>query len=151
MRTGEFANLAGRVGALGRPVPKGQREAVRCGLDPGVPEELGDTLVADRPAVRRREDQAGHLRDRRSILLGPISTKGIEEVLRECLARPAADERDDTTAPSRVTPLFQDFVEGSGSRPVSSAISPRLGAPRRIFPICCEDRPSPLPAPAIGE
>ena len=57
MRQGELADLAGRVRALGRPVPERRAEAVRLGLGPELPEKLGNRVVADRAAVRRREDQ----------------------------------------------------------------------------------------------
>ena len=36
---------------------------MRHGLDPEVPEQLGDRVVAECPAVRRGEDQAGSARE----------------------------------------------------------------------------------------
>lgn len=36
---------------------------MRHGLDPEVPEELGDRVVTDHRAVRRREDQAAPVRE----------------------------------------------------------------------------------------
>ena len=63
MRERELADLAGRIGALRRPVPERGPEAVRHGLDPEVPQQLGDRVVAERTAVRRREDQARSARE----------------------------------------------------------------------------------------
>ena len=59
MRECELADLAGPVRALRRPVPEGRAEAVRHGLDAELPEQLGDRVVAERPALRRGEYQPG--------------------------------------------------------------------------------------------
>ena len=47
------------------------------------------------------------------VSLGPVSTRSIAEVRRECHARRASPESEETVAPSRAVPLFRDFVAGS--------------------------------------
>ena len=63
VRQGELAVLAGRVGALGRPVPERGPEPVRYGLDPEIPEQPGDRVVTECAAVGRREDPARSARE----------------------------------------------------------------------------------------
>ena len=46
------------------------------------------------------------------VSLGPVSTKGIDEVRRECHAHLARPELDCASKPSQCVPLFRDFVEG---------------------------------------
>ena len=48
----------------------------------------------------------------RRVSLGPVSTKGIEEVRRECHARQSNPGPEETAAPTRVAPLLRVFVEG---------------------------------------
>ena len=48
----------------------------------------------------------------RRISFGPVSTKGVDEVRRECLARLATGEPDDPGNRKRDVPLFREFVEG---------------------------------------
>ena len=48
----------------------------------------------------------------RRVSLGPVSTKGIDDVRRECLARLAAGEPAGPGDGKRHVPLFRDFVEG---------------------------------------
>ena len=48
----------------------------------------------------------------RRVSLGPVSTKGIEEVRRECHARRARPEPEEPDEPEESVPLFRDFVEG---------------------------------------
>ena len=48
----------------------------------------------------------------RRVSLGPVSTKGIEEVRRECHARQSDPVPEETAAPTRVAPLLRVFVEG---------------------------------------
>ena len=47
------------------------------------------------------------------VSLGPVSTRNIAEVRRECHARRASPEPEETVAPARAVPLFRDFVAGS--------------------------------------
>ena len=47
------------------------------------------------------------------ISLGPVSTKSIAEVRRECLARHASPGPGTVPAPARAAPLFRDFVAGA--------------------------------------
>ena len=44
------------------------------------------------------------------ISLGPVSLKTISEIRRECHARRADSEREETASPARAVPLFRDFV-----------------------------------------
>ena len=46
------------------------------------------------------------------VTLGPVSLKNIDEVRRECHARRAAREADNTAGPARAIPSFREFVEG---------------------------------------
>ena len=46
------------------------------------------------------------------VSLGPVSSKGIEEVRRECHARRADPEPEEPCGPKETIPLFRDFVEG---------------------------------------
>ena len=46
------------------------------------------------------------------ISLGPVSTKTVDEARRECHARQARPEPEETAAPALVVPLFHDFVAG---------------------------------------
>ena len=46
------------------------------------------------------------------VTLGPVSLKKIDEVRRECHARRAAREADNTAGPARAIPSFREFVEG---------------------------------------
>ena len=46
------------------------------------------------------------------ITLGPVPLKKIDEVRRECHARRAAREADNTARPARAIPSFREFVEG---------------------------------------
>ena len=46
------------------------------------------------------------------VSLGPVSTMGIAQARRECLARQAAHEPDKETAPTHPVPLLREFVEG---------------------------------------
>ena len=48
----------------------------------------------------------------RRVSLGPVSTMGIAEARKECLARQAIPEPDRETAPKRAVPLLQEFIEG---------------------------------------
>ena len=48
----------------------------------------------------------------RRVSLGPVSTKGIEEVRRESHARRALPEREESDARKQDAPLFRDFVAG---------------------------------------
>ena len=48
----------------------------------------------------------------RRVSLGPVSTMGIAEARKECLARQAAPEPDRETAPKRAVPLLREFIEG---------------------------------------
>lgn len=45
------------------------------------------------------------------VSLGPVSLKNIDEARRECHARSAGEEADNTVAPDRAVPSFQEFVE----------------------------------------
>ena len=47
------------------------------------------------------------------VSLGPVSTKGIDEVRRECHERRASPERDTAPEPARAVPSFRDFIEGA--------------------------------------
>ena len=47
------------------------------------------------------------------VSLGPVSTRSIAEVRRECHARRASPESEETVVPARAVPLFRDFVAGS--------------------------------------
>ena len=49
----------------------------------------------------------------RRVSLGPVSSKDIEQVRRECHARKANPEPEETGVRKREVPLFRDFVEGS--------------------------------------
>ena len=57
------------------------------------------------------------LRDRggrsKRVSLGPVMTKTVDEARRECHARRANPEPEDTIASRRSAPLLRDFVEGS--------------------------------------
>ena len=46
------------------------------------------------------------------ISLGPVSTKTVDEARRECHARRATPELEETAAPAPVVPLLRDFVAG---------------------------------------
>ncbi|MCY4551994.1 MAG: tyrosine-type recombinase/integrase, partial [Defluviicoccus sp.] len=46
------------------------------------------------------------------VSLGPVSSKGIDEVRRECHARRALPEPEEPIGPKENVPLFRDFVEG---------------------------------------
>ena len=46
------------------------------------------------------------------ISLGPVSTKTVDEARRECHARRARPEPEETAAPAPAVPLFRDFVAG---------------------------------------
>ena len=48
----------------------------------------------------------------RRVSLGPVSTMGIAEARKECLARQAVPEPDRETAPKRAVPLLREFIEG---------------------------------------
>ena len=48
----------------------------------------------------------------RRVSLGPVSTMGIAEARKECLARQAAPEPDRETPPKRAVPLLREFIEG---------------------------------------
>ena len=48
----------------------------------------------------------------RRVSLSPVSTMGIAEARRECLARQAVSEPDRESAPKRAVPLLREFVEG---------------------------------------
>ena len=48
----------------------------------------------------------------RRVSLGPVSTMGIAEARKECLARQSVPEPDRETAPKRAVPLLREFVEG---------------------------------------
>ena len=48
----------------------------------------------------------------RRVSLGSVSTMGIAEARRECLARQAVPEPDRETAPKRAVPLLREFIEG---------------------------------------
>ena len=48
----------------------------------------------------------------RRVSLGPVSTMGIAEARRKCLARQAADGSDGQTAPTRAAPRLCEFVKG---------------------------------------
>ncbi len=47
------------------------------------------------------------------VSLGPVSTKTVVEARRECHARRARPEPEETVVPAPVVPLFRDFVAGS--------------------------------------
>ena len=57
MRKRQLANLAGHIGALRCPVPKGRPEPVRYRIDPQLPNEPGDRTTVDRAGALRRKDQ----------------------------------------------------------------------------------------------
>ena len=48
----------------------------------------------------------------RRVSLGPVSSKGIDEIRRECHARRALPEPEEHCGPKEKVPLFRDFVEG---------------------------------------
>ena len=48
----------------------------------------------------------------RRVSLAPVSTMGIAEARKECLARQAVPEPDREAAPKRAVPLLQEFIEG---------------------------------------
>ena len=47
------------------------------------------------------------------VTLGPVSSKGIDEVRRECHARRALPEPEECCQPKEKVPLLRDFVEGA--------------------------------------
>ena len=47
------------------------------------------------------------------VSLGPVFSKGIDEVRRECHERRASPERDTAPEPARAVPSFREFVEGA--------------------------------------
>ena len=58
--------------------------------------------------VMLRQSAAGS----RRVSLGPVSSKGIDEVRRECHARKALPKPEESGEPKEKVPLFRDFVEG---------------------------------------
>ena len=48
----------------------------------------------------------------RRVSLGPVSSKGVDEVRRECHAQRALPEPEESSGPKEKVPLFSDFVEG---------------------------------------
>ena len=48
----------------------------------------------------------------RRVSLGPVSTMGIDEARKKCLARQSVPEPDRETAPKRAVPLLREFIEG---------------------------------------
>ena len=58
--------------------------------------------------VLLRQDANGS----RRVSLGPVETTSVAEARQACLARQAAPEPEDRTAPKRAVPLLRDFVAG---------------------------------------
>ena len=69
------------------------------------------------------EDAGG--RSRR-VSLGPVSSRTVAEVRRECHARKASPEPKATGAPGRVAPLFRDFVAGAWREAHFDAYKPSI-------------------------
>ena len=79
-------------------------------------------------------------RGSKRVSLGPVSTKGIDEVRRECHARKALPEPEEPGGPKREMPLFRDFVEGPWKEAhfdrckPSTRRSARIVLSRRVLP-----------------
>ncbi|MCY4547987.1 MAG: tyrosine-type recombinase/integrase [Defluviicoccus sp.] len=67
------------------------------------------------------------------VSLGPVSSKGIDEVRRECHARRACPEPEEPDEPKEKVPLFRDFVEGPWKEAHFDRYKPSTRKCTRIF------------------
>ena len=92
--------------AIARLRPRGREYTVWDSAVPGLGVRVRPT--GGKSYVLLRQSSRGSKR----VSLGPVSTKGIDEVRRECHARKALPEPEEPGGPKREMPLFRDFVEG---------------------------------------
>ena len=69
----------------------------------------------------------------RRVSLGPVSTKGIEEVRRECHSRRALPEFEEPEEPKKDVPLFRDFVGGPWKEAHFDRYKPSTKRSTRVF------------------
>ena len=92
--------------AIARLRPRGREYAVWDSRVPGLGVRVRPT--GGKSYVLLHDTGSGS----RRVSLGPVSTRGVDEVRRECYARRASPEPDRASKSSQCVPLFRDFVEG---------------------------------------
>ena len=92
--------------AIARLRPREREYAVWDSVVPGLGVRVRPTGAKTYVLLRRSAGAS------RRVSLGPVSSRGVEEVRRECHARRARPEPEDPGGPKKTVPLLREFVAG---------------------------------------
>ena len=120
--------------AIARLRPRGREYTVWDSAVPGLGVRVRPTGGKTYVLLRRSAGAS------RRVSLGPASSRGVEEVRRECHARQARPEPEDPGVPKKAVPLLREFVAGPWKEvhldryKPSTRKSVRIVLSRRVLP-----------------